>query len=209
MGKATPFLAVLLFAACGGTTGPPPPKADAGPRPDAQPLPDAMSACTEIEAMYADLGELTGTATLLPVDEKEPDGPKVLSIEMPLNEDAEPDVLFLELWETEDPFLSQGLVPLTQSLGGDQADLITCGACAFIAANFSDPQEIDYNMAFAGELVIESIDTTPGTGSVVGTLSDVRFREVTVSEAGQETVEDGCRSELEAVRFSFAMAAAE
>ncbi len=205
-------LVALLFAACGGTTGPPPPKADAGPRSDADvgPVADAMpqNVCTDIEAMYADLGEVTGIALIGPVDEDMPDGPKRLVATIPLNADAEPDVLFLEFWETEEPFLSQGFVPLSQTLNGDQADLITCGACAFIAADYEEGEPIAFNMAYGGELVIDGIDVTPETGSVTGTLADVKFRAVTVDEAGQETVEDGCRSELEAVQFNFTVEAA-
>lgn len=205
-----PALAALLFAACGGTTGPPPPRADAGPRPDAVPVADAgpQNVCTDIEAVYGDLGELTGVALIGPADEEDPEGPQKLEIRLPLNEDAEPDILFVEFWETEEPFLSQGFVPLTQALTGDQADLITCGACAFIAANYVEENDIDFNMAFAGDLVIETIDVTPDTGSVTGTLTDVKFRAVTVDGAGQETIEDGCRSELEAVRFNFTVEAA-
>jgi hypothetical protein len=166
-----------------------------------------QNVCTDIEAMYGDLGELTGVALIGPANPDETDGPKKLVLQMPLNEDAEPDVLFLEFWETEEPFLSQGFVPLTQTLNGDQADLITCGVCSFIAANFVDASDIDFNAAYAGDVVIETIDVTPDTGSVTGTLTGIKFRAVTLDEAGQETVEDGCRSELEAVRFNFTVAA--
>ena len=84
-----------------------------------------------------------GVALIGPANPDETDGPKKLVLQMPLNEDAEPDVLFLEFWETEEPFLSQGFVPLTQTLNGNQADLITCGVCSFIAANFVDASNID------------------------------------------------------------------
>lgn len=209
MGKSIAIaLASISLLACGGDKSESMPDAAiAPPSTDAAPAPDAMpqNLCTEILAMYGDLGEVTGVAKIAPIDSDEPDGPRVLTIEMPLNQDAEADVLFLEFWETEEPFLSQGLVPLTQDFGGDQADLVTCGACAFIAANYSEGSLIDFNMSYAGELVIETIDATPGTGSVTGTLSGLKLREVTLSKAGQETVEDGCRSELEAVRFNFSV----
>lgn len=206
MGKYKILPALFLLAgACGGTSGPPPAKADAGEVPnvaDAMP----MNVCTDIEAQYADLGELTGTATLTPIDEKAPDGPQTLSIAMPLGEEAEPDVLFLELWGDTPPFEDAGFIPLTQELNGNHADLVLCGACVFIAANYTEGALIDFNMASGGELVIDTIDVTPGTGSLTGSLSDLRFREVTVSEAGQEVVEDGCRSQVEGVRFNFTMA---
>lgn len=208
MGKFTTIsLASIALLACGsGDKDESVPDAAGLPQNvDAAPVADAMpqNVCTDILAMYGNLGEVTGVARVAPIDSDEPDGPRVLTIEMPLNQDAEADVLFLEFWETEEPFLSQGLVPLTQSLGGDQADLVTCGACAYIAANYSEGSLIDFNMAYAGELEIEAIDVTPLAGSVTGTLSGLKFRQVTVSKAGQETVEDGCRSELEAIRFNF------
>ena len=203
-------LVLFLFSGCGGTKGPPPAKADAGPRADAGPAYDAMpqNVCTDIEAMYGDLGEFTGTALLSPADEDLPEGPRKLVMQMPLGKEAEADVLFLEFWETESPFLEQGFVPLSQTLNGDQADLVTCGACSFIAANYTEGALIDFNMAYSGELVINTIDITPDTGSVTGSLTDLKFREVTISEAGQETVENGCRSELVSATFNFTVVSA-
>lgn len=205
--ESTLLILIASSTACGGTKGPPPGRADAGPTPDAGPSADGMpqNVCTDIESVYGDLGEFTGTAVLSPADEDTPDGPKKLVMQMPLNDDAEPDVLFLEFWETEEPFLSQGFVALSQTLNGDQADLVTCGACSFIAANYVDGGLIDFNMAYAGELVIDAIDATPGTGSVSGSLTGLKFREVTISPAGQETVEGGCRSELASASFSFSV----
>ncbi len=201
--RSTALLALVVFTACGGTTGPPPPKADSGPTPDALPSADARPAnlCTEIETSYGDLDTLVGTAHYAPADEDEPDGPQVLTVVIPLNEDPTPDVLFIEMWETEEPFLSQGFTPLTASLGGDQADLITCGACVFIAENYSEGEAIAHNMAYGGEFVLTAIPDGKGAMTVEGSLSDVTMRAVTVSDAGQETVEDGCRSEITALQF--------
>jgi len=165
-----------------------------------------QNVCTAIEALYADQGTITGTATLAPTDDTNPTGPQTLSIAMPLNTDAEPDVLFLELWGDSAPF-QQGFVPVTQSLGGDQSDLVLCGACTYIAADYVEGGLIDFNMAYSGELVIDAVDPTPGTGSIQGSLTGVKLHEVTVSEAGQMVVAGGCKSEIEAVAFDFSIAA--
>jgi hypothetical protein len=195
----------LLLPACGddGGDGSADPDAAVDMTPDAGP----QSTCTVIEASYPDLGMVTGTAQLRPTDPDTPDGPKVLSVQIPLNEDATPDVLFLELWGDTPPF-DQGFAPTTQNLNMDNADLVICAACTFIAADFTDPNMIDFNMAYSGSLVIDTVDTTLGTGSITGSLTGVRFQEVTIDAAGQKPVVDGCRSMLEGVQFDFAMPAA-
>jgi hypothetical protein len=64
-------------------------------------------------------------------------------------------------------------------------------------------------MAYSGELVLTALDSTPGTGSVVGTLSNVKLHEVTIDATnGQQIVADGCRSTVEKVAFTFDVAAA-
>lgn len=193
----------LWLAACGGTSGSPPPRPDAAETP---PQPDAMEQnfCTAIEAAYGDLGEQTGTALLRPADEDMPDGLQVLALQMPLNEEPSPDVLFLELWQGDPPFVD-GFAPASLTLNGDQADLVLCGACAFIAADYTGGL-IDFNMAYTGELVLDAVDATPDTGQVVGSLSGIKFHEVTIDQAGQHVVEEGCKSELDKISFDFGVA---
>ena len=197
------LLSCLALGGCGDDGG-------ASADPDAAPdLVDAapQNLCTVIEANYPDLGSVTGTASLKPVDEDMPNGLQVVTLQIPLNQESPPDVLFMELWQDGSPF-SDGPAPYTINLIGDNSDLVTCNACTFIAADFTDPMMINFNMAYSGELAISSLDSTPGTGSVVGTLSNVKLHEVTISQSsGQVIVSDGCKSTLDSVAFSFDIAA--
>ena len=195
---ALPF--VMLVAACGddggGVSAP-----DAG-------LEDAMpqNLCTLIEASYPDLGLVTGTAVVKPIDEDRPDAEKVYTLQIPLNQESPPDVLFVEIYQDSPPFDS-GTAPYSVNLIADNSDLVTCGACTYIAADFSDPKMIKFNMAYSGQLDISVLDATPGTGKVTGSLSNVKLHEVTFGPSGQDVVPDGCRSTIEGVQFDFDVAA--
>ncbi len=200
-------LATCMAAACGGgddDAG----DADAGAEAADAAAPDAVgSTCVDLEARYGDLGSVTGVAVLRPVDELVPDGAKYLSLEISLNQDAEPDVLFIELWDGDAPF-GAGFAPGGYTLSGDQADLIQCGACVFIAANRVAGQPLDFHMASSGMLTLDTIDASPTTGRVAGSLSGLNLRQVTVDQSGQTTVPSGCRPTLDALAFDFTVAAA-
>jgi hypothetical protein len=202
--QAAAFLSLLALAACGDDGGSTPAEPDGAPivTPDAAPL----NFCTAIEASYPDIGAVTGTATLRPVNEDLPDGIQAVILQIPLNEESPPDVLFVEIWEDSAPFDS-GTAPYMVNLIGDNADLVLCAACTYIAADFTDPMMIDFNMAYSGQLALSVLDSTPGTGKVTGTLTNVKMHEVTISVAGQSVVTDGCKSTLEKVSFDFDVAA--
>ena len=202
---AAAFLSMLAVAGCGdddGGTTPAEPDATPIVEPDAAP----QNVCTLIEASYPDLGSVTGTATLRPQDEDAPDGLQVVTVQIPLNEESPPDVLFIEMWEDTRPYDS-GPAPYMVNLIGDNADLVLCTTCAFIAADFNNPELIDFNMAYSGQLALSAMDSTPGTGKVTGTLTNVKMHDVDYTEAGQIVVEDGCKSTLENVSFDFDVAA--
>ncbi len=196
---AATLLSILALASCseGGTTVLPL-DADVTPKADATP----QRVCTLIESSYPDLGAVTGTATLNLDDPEDPTSGQYLLLQFPLNTEAPPDVLFVELWLETAPF-DEGAVPYTISLVGDQADLVLCGACTYIAADFTDRNNIDFNMAYSGELLLSALDATPGTGKVTGSLSNIELHDVTISEAGQVTVPDGCLSTIDGVTFDF------
>jgi hypothetical protein len=164
-----------------------------------------MNVCTLIEKSYGDLGAVTGTAFVAPADEDRPMAEQKLTLQIPLNQDAKPDILFIELWEDAEPFIDSGFMPITLTLNGDQADVLSCGACVYIAADFESVNNINFNMTYTGELVLEVVDATPGSGQVKGSLTDIMLREVTTSAEGQEPVENGCRSELAGVQFDFSV----
>lgn len=193
-------------AACGGgddSSG----GADAGATgADAQVTADAApQSCINLEPAYGNVGSVTGTALVRPVDDLVPDGAKYLSLQIALNQDTTPDVLFIELWDGDSPFTG-GIATGDYSLIGDQADLIQCGACVFIAADHVAGQPIDFHMAASGTLTLDMVDATPTTGRIAGSLSNVVLRQVTVDQSGQMTVLDGCRPTLDAVAFDFSIA---
>lgn len=197
--------ACLFLWACGGTTGSPPDQPDAGPRPDAA----EVSGCVNLESSYGDLGAFTGEAVLAPTNPDIPDGRQYLSLAMPVNEDAPPDVFFLELWGDSPPF-EDGFAPVTLTLNGDQSDLILCAACAFLAPDHEGGDAfIDYHLAYSGELILTAVDATPDTGMVQGTLSNIKMHQVELNQNNeQETVEGGCLTEIEALSFDFTVVAA-
>lgn len=195
-----------MLLACGGTTGSPPPLPDA----DLTDPPDAMpgNLCPNLESSYGELGAFTGEAVLAPTNPDIPDGQKYLSMQMPLNEDAPPDVFFLELWGDSPPF-EDGFVPVTLALNGDQSDLILCGACAYIAPDHEEDAFIDFHLAYSGELELTAVDPTPDTGVVQGTLRNVKMHHVFLDENNeQQTTPDGCKTELAELSFDFTVVAA-
>lgn len=166
------------------------------------PLPvDAAPNCPLLEGFYPDLGSVSGTAIVRPTDDLDPTGPQYLTLEIPLNEDTNPDVLFIEVWGDAAPH-DMGYLTGTFALVQDNADLFECGNCVYIAADRQVGQPLNFHMASSGTITIDTIDDTPGTGSFSGSLSNVVMREVTVTSNGQVVVEGGCRTRLEAVAFS-------
>ena len=167
-----------------------------GPAGEADALPPV---CDNLATMFGDLGAHNGVALSAPIDEGDPTGPQFLTFEVPLNQDAEPDVLFVELWDENVPFMD-GFAPGSFGLVGIQADLFECGACVYIGANV-DQGPLNFHMALGGTITIDTIDATPGTGNVTGSLANVAFREVTVDAGGQHVLEGGCQTSIEALTF--------
>jgi len=162
---------------------------------------DAMPNCPLLDGFYPDLGSVTGTAIVEPTEDTNPTGTKYLTLELPLNQDAKPDVLFIEVWGDAEPH-DAGFLTGLFSLTGDNADLFECGNCVYIAADREAGQPLKFHMAASGTIQIDAIDETPGTGTLQGSLSNVVLREVTVSADGQATVDGGCRTRIEAAAFT-------
>jgi len=214
MNRLIPVLLALAFplAACGGDDGdgsPDSPDASVNDPADAAgPDADPASFCTNLAPSYGALGALTGTAEVAPLDDKDPNGPKVLTLKMAVNADATPDVLFAELYEGEPPF-EGGFAPGTYTISGLQADVIACSVCVYLAADFMMGQPIDFHMASSGSVEITSVDPTPDTGSIAGTLTGLSLRQVTVSQQGQMVVPMGCRTSIDSVSFDLQVTAAQ
>ncbi len=199
-------LACLGLLACGGTTGSPPDDPDGGAN-----EPDAtveVNTCTNLEPSYGNLGAFTGDAILAPINPDIPAGATFLTLPMAINEDVPPDVFFLELYGDSPPF-EGGFVPVTLTLNGDQSDLILCGACAYLAPDHEDGANIDFHMAYTGELELTAVDPTPDTGVVQGVLRNLKLHQVVLNEGGvQQTVADGCKTEIAELSFDFGVVAA-
>ena len=183
----------LALAACGGDDGQTP-AVDAMPAADA---PVDATTCTLLETDYGDLGAQTGQATLEPDDAE-----NILKMEIPLNQETPPDVLFIELYDDSDPF-SGGLAAGTYTIIDFQADIVNCGACVYIAADREVGQPLKFHMASSGTLTIDAVDATPGTGSIQGSLAGINLREVEVQQGGQVVVENGCRTAIGSDEFRF------
>jgi hypothetical protein len=189
---AGPIAAALLVLACDGDDSPP-----------GQPAPDdsAGGSCSALAGSYPDLGTLKGTAVM--ADE---DG-LALKLRFALNDDPQPDVLFIELYADAAPFAA-GLAPAEVSLSGDQADIYTCTACVYISADHHGDQDISYHAASKGTFTLSEYDVTPGSGRVAGSLSEVSLREVEPREEhGQVEVPDGCKTSIQAAAFQFEVSA--
>ncbi len=167
--------------------------------PDAEP-----NYCTLLESSYGDLGALPGSAEIGPQDSDTPLGPRLIRLRIPLNQDASPDVLAIELWENEGVFLD-GYSAKTVVLSANQADLIECSACVFIAADFVEGQRTNFNITYSGQLIIDAIDPVPDTGRIQGSLTNLKLHAVTVDEAGQMVTEMGCKTTLEGITFDYPM----
>ncbi len=166
---------------------------------------DAAPNCPFLDGFYPDLGAKTGTAIVQPTDELDPMGPTFLTLEIPLNQDANPDVLFIEIWADAAPH-DMGFLTGLFSLIGDNGDLFECGNCVYIAADREVGQPLKFHMAASGTIQIDAIDDTPDTGTLQGSLNNVVLREVTVGAGGQTPVDGGCRTRIEAMSFDFGVA---
>jgi hypothetical protein len=198
------LLAIASLTACGDDGG-------SSATPDARVVDpidaEPAAVCTSIADSYGDLGSVTGTATLAPIDDQDPTGPQSLRMVIGLNEDPMPDQLVVELWEDTPPFDQSGLAPRTVQILGLQTDLIACGACVYIAGDVEDPTHLDFHMASKGTLSIDALDPTVDTGTISGSITDLEVRQVTIDADGQKNVVGGCKSTVDSVSFDFDIAA--
>ena len=201
----TPLLFAIAtaftMAACGDDGG------DVGSDPDAAPEIDPIDAtpppvCEDLPVSFGELGELAGSALIEPIDELEPDGPRRLALEFDLDQADPPDKLFVELWEDVAPFDDTGFEARTIGLNGLHSDLITCGACVFVAADVSDPAQLDFHMARGGSLDIDTLTLTGENDRIEGSIQDLEVRQVEVSADGQSEVVGGCVSEITSMSFA-------
>jgi hypothetical protein len=114
------------------------------------------------------------------------------------------DVVSIQLWPGLGAFAG-GLAPGTYPIAGVETDFYSCGACAMVVADFdlvnnTFEQQL---MASSGTLQIDMVSTTVGQ-MVTGSLTNARFREVTLNDQTQTQtdVAAGCTTEIDSVSFA-------
>jgi hypothetical protein len=118
-----------------------------------------------------------------------------------LDESATPDLLSFSMVDGYGAF-ADGLVPGLYHIAGDDT-AASCGLCVYISVDVQeDGSAANYLLADSGTLTLATIDPTPGTGQVAGTLSNVHMREVAFDEAGNLIdVADGCATDIDTWSF--------
>jgi hypothetical protein len=172
---------------------------------DAKP---ASANCVVVEPTYAPDPVTEPAAVVEPADPDFPDGYKRLSLSFDLDDAATPDRFYLELWEDALGPFSDGFVAasIALSLGG-QYDLVECTACVFIAADVTQGEPLNFHMAKSGTLTIETVDATPDTGQLKGTITDLVLRDVNFGPEGQTPVEDACEITVPSLSFDVSVVA--
>ncbi len=214
------FLAALPLAACSSSidSGPGPGGGDGDDGGGDVGAPDAgggeqPEACT-VEAAYPDLGALTGgNAVVRPQDAAVPDGPQYLTIAVSLGGSGIIDALFLELWDGYGPFAAGGIVPGTYTIAGPDTNLNDCGACVWMAGDLDmGAGTIAQSfMASGGTITLTTVDPTPNTGRLTGSLSNVTLRQVSFEDGTgvQSDVAGGCTTSVAGMSFDATVVAAQ
>ena len=185
-----------LLVACGGDDGDGPtiitPDAPGGGNVDAS----QPANC----ALAAELGTAPPSSETFFVIPEGETVPALYYTGAPLNQDAMPDILWVDLWDGygafENGFPTAGT---TIQLTGDEAGADTCGACVSVWADATQQSREDY-FATGGTLQLTSVSQT----SVAGMLTNVTFAHVNIDEQSLATTPhpDGCTSALTSFSFS-------
>ena len=200
-------IAALFICACGGSNENN--QSDAAPQDDAArqwdtnrpqdstPQPDGPVTCLVTEDFGA-LGALDGFMA----DGADPTDSAVYYVA--LNSDTKPDVLWIELFNGFGVF-TDGIVPGTYQLTGDELNYATCGACVDITADYdmtAGTWKQDY-MATGGTLTITEV-----TPRLIGTLTNVTFGRADIDgTTGETTLTGDCPSALTSGSFDTWLAA--
>ncbi len=185
---------VLLFSACsvatsdvdpGAETPTPDPGSDPDPDPGSDPDPGETDDCPPSDLGY--LGVIPGgIATILPVDERDPDG----SRRRIYSGDIDPTMqLRVELWEGYGVFSEQPVEPGSYPVEGD---LATCGVCVELSVTTGEVTRT--MLATAGTVDLVSVD-----GDLVGDGNPLLMEE---RGSTGLPVEGGCVSAIQQVTFA-------
>ena len=199
----SPFLGLLVAAACSGGGG----GSDAGS--DAQSDvavadsakdtgADAGAVCTANPTYSGALTQQAATYSPTPADAGADAGPQD-SYQYQGAYNTDPDLLDIELYDGYGVFTG-GIQPGTYALTGAELNYGTCGLCVLVIGNASQSGGDPY-MATGGSITITSVSPT---GTFAGSGTNLTFTHVSVDPNTQQStpLNDGCNSAIASVSFS-------
>lgn len=187
-------LALFASTACGGD--------DISLTPDAPPVvrTDAAPSCTVLTGGYGDVGTLnTGDATVGP--QMQTPTQDFILFSATVNQDAQPDGIIFSFWEGFGAFPSDFATPsypLVVPIAGDETAFATCGTCVEFVGDVVNGAGTQSFMAQSGSITVTSLDPTPGTGRIVGSITDITFAHV--DDDGM-VINDNCSTSVAAMAF--------
>lgn len=190
------ILISLGLAACGGDDGGVNPVIDAA-RVDAASV-DAPVACTVSTAMFGDRGAVVPSMCIQdPGQDPAVTTDDVIIMRAPLQTGSPFDELEFDLYAGYGVF-TNGFVPGTFQIAGDELQFFTCGLCVFVNSQRADPQTyVDDYYATGGTVTISSI-----AGTLTGTVSNLTFEHVTLANNETTPVGDGCVTAVAGATFT-------
>lgn len=191
---AIPLLPIIPLLACGGDDGGGVHVLDASV--DGRPI-DAPEACTAAASnpSVADFGSNQRASS------KGTGSAQEMNWFGPINADAMPDLLAIDLYAGYGAFEGMNISPKTITLTGVEADYASCGACVLLLTDLhqagSGAAITDTYMANGGTLTLTSTAT-----NFTGSLSNVTFRRVMIGSGGATTNVGTCASGLDGGSFT-------
>jgi hypothetical protein len=193
---------LVVLAACGARVDAPD-QPDAGgddvdgrPTPDATPVPpDAVAdnACG-VAAAQGDIGVVAAVGSVESVGDNE----LLYKLGAPTPAtamQAEPDVIYIELWDDYGVFLDDRVEPGTYEITGEELEYATCGVCVFTLADLAGGQPTRTLLATGGTVIIHAVGAEQDDPLEVEVLG-VTFREVDPDD-GYDDVGSSCASPLD------------
>jgi hypothetical protein len=205
MSSSVPWIILLPLGACAAGASPSSPDADEPdafvvPEIDARPAPDAQlvidarvvdaTACSTVPD-WNDVGPVDGNAYDRPAS-----GRRVFS--GPLETGTIADHLVVDLWNGYGVF-ADGFTTGTFDIAGAETRWEDCGLCVRVEADYDGGLEYDdHYMANGGIVTLTSV-----SGRLTGSLSNVTFRHITVTEDPVTSADhpDGCQTTVDSGSF--------
>jgi hypothetical protein len=118
-----------------------------------------------------------------------------------LNEDANPDILGIELYKDFGAFMANGFptAPTTIEITGDEANYATCGACIRVYTDVTEDAYGGDYFATAGTLQLMKVSET----QLAGTITNLTFTHVDIDDTTFTSTPhaDGCTANLGSLAF--------